>query len=289
MSQEQNNRLGILLMVSACFVFAIQDGISRHLAAEYNVFMVVMIRYWFFAAFVMTVTARQEGSLRASARTAQPLLQVTRGLLLTAEILIMITAYVHLGLVESLAIFAGYPLIVAALSGPVLGEKVGWPRWAAIGIGFVGILVILKPGFGVFSPAAILALISTALFAIYSVLTRLAARKDKALTSFFWTGTVGAVVMTAIGVFHWEPMIAPDWGWMAALCVTGALGHYLLIRCYEVAEASAVQPFTYLHLAFGATLGVVVFGEALRNNVLVGTLIVVSAGIFTLLRERRKR
>ncbi|NDR55600.1 DMT family transporter [Aliiruegeria sabulilitoris] len=289
MSQEQNNRLGILLMVCTCFVFAIQDGISRHLAAEYNVLMVVMIRYWFFAAFVMTVTARREGSLRAAARTVQPVLQITRGVLLAAEVCVMVTAFVLLGLVESLAIFAGYPLIVAALSGPVLGEQVGWRRWTAIGIGFVGILVILKPGHGVFSPYALVALCSATLFAIYSLLTRLAARKDKSSTSFFWTGTVGAVVMTAIGIFHWEPMATSNWGWMAALCVTGAFGHYLLIRCYEVAEASAVQPFTYLHLAFGATFGVVIFGEALRSNVLAGTLIVVSAGIFTLLRERGQR
>lgn len=289
MSEQQNTRLGILLMMCTCFVFAVQDGISRHLAGEYNVFMVVMIRYWFFAAFVMTVTARQAGSLRAAAATTQPVLQITRGALLALEICVMVTAFVLLGLVESLAIFAGYPLIVAALSGPILGETVGWRRWVAIGIGFVGILVILKPGFGVFSPYALVALASTTLFALYSLLTRYAARKDSAATSFFWTGTVGAVVMTSVGMFHWEPMIPADWGWMAALCVTGALGHYMLIRCYEVAEASAVQPFTYLHLVFGAMFGVLVFGETLRANVLAGTFIVVGAGIFTLLREQRSK
>ena len=288
MSTQDNTRLGILLMIGTCLVFALQDGISRHLAAEYNVFMVVMIRYWFFAAFVMTVASRREGSLRRAAATEQPVLQITRGLLLAVEICVMVTAFVLLGLVESLAIFAGYPLIVAALSGPVLGEKVGWRRWVAIGIGFVGILVILKPGFGVFSPYALVALTSTTLFALYSLLTRLAARRDTASTSFFWTGTVGAVVMTGVGLFHWQPMGSADWGWMALLCVFGALGHYMLIRCYEVAEASAVQPFTYLHLVFGAILGVTLFDEVLRANVMAGTLIVMAAGIFTLLREARR-
>ncbi len=288
MSARQDTRLGILLMIGTCVLFSLQDGISRHLAAEYNVFMVVMIRYWFFAAFVMTVTARQAGSLRAAAATAQPVLQITRGVLLALEICVMVTAFVLLGLVESLAIFAGYPLIVAALSGPLLGERVGWQRWVAIGIGFVGILVILKPGVGVFSPYVLIALTAATLFAVYSLLTRRAARKDASATSFFWTGTVGAVVMTCIGLFHWEPMVPADWGWMALLCVTGASGHYLLIRCYEVAEASAVQPFTYLQLVFGSMIGVLVYGEVLRANVLAGTLIVVSAGIFTLLREARK-
>ncbi|RYH09917.1 DMT family transporter [Tropicimonas sp. IMCC6043] len=288
MSTEQNTRLGIALMVATCLVFAVQDGLSRHLAAEYNVFMVVMIRYWFFAAFVTTVAARRAGSLRAAAATAQPLLQITRGLLLAAEICVMVTSFVLLGLVESLAVFGGYPLLVAALSGPVLGEKVGPRRWTAIGIGFFGLLVILKPGFGVFSPYALIALTATFMFALYSLLTRKAARRDKASTSFFWTGTTGAVLMTAVGAFYWQPMLPADWGWMAALCVTGALGHYMLIRCYEVAEASAVQPFSYLHLAFGSMLGVLVFGEALRANVVIGMAIVVSAGIFTLLREARQ-
>ncbi|MDV7144877.1 DMT family transporter [Tropicimonas sp. TH_r6] len=289
MSAGQDTRLGILLMIGTCVLFSLQDGISRHLAGEYNVFMVVMIRYWFFAAFVMTVTVRQAGSLRAAAATAQPHLQITRGVLLALEICVMVTAFVLLGLVESLAIFASYPLIVAALSGPILGERVGWQRWGAIGIGFVGILVILKPGVGVFSPYVLIALTAATLFAIYSLLTRRAARKDASATSFFWTGTVGAVVMTCIGLFHWQPMIPADWGWMALLCVTGASGHYLLIRCYEVAEASAVQPFTYLQLVFGAMIGVLIYGEVLQPNVLAGTAIVVSAGIFTLLRERRVR
>ena len=103
MSEQNNTRLGILLMIGTCLVFALQDGISRHLAAEYNVFMVVMIRYWFFAAFVMAVAARREGSLRKAAATEQPGLQLFRGALLAAEICVMVTAFVLLGLVESLA------------------------------------------------------------------------------------------------------------------------------------------------------------------------------------------
>ncbi|MEM1236168.1 MAG: DMT family transporter [Pseudomonadota bacterium] len=282
-----NNRLGILLMIATTFVFAMQDGISRHLASEYNVFMVVMIRYWFFAAFVIAVAGRRAGGIRAAARTEQPVLQIGRGLLLAAEICVMVAAFTLLGLVNSLAIFTCYPLIVAALSGPILGEKVGPFRWAAIGIGFVGVLIILKPGFGVFSPYALVAVFSSIMFALYGLLTRYAARKDSAETSFFWTGTAGAVAMTLVGIWFWEQMIPRDWAWMALLCVTGAFGHYLLIWCYEVAEASAVQPFAYLQLVFGAALGVAVFSEVIEWNVALGALIVVGAGLFTLWRERR--
>lgn len=283
---EQNNRLGAWLMIATSFVFAMQDGISRHLADTYNVYMVVMIRFWFFAAFVMIVAARRPGGIRAAVRTHFPVLQTLRGLILTVEICVMVTAFTILGLVESHAVFTCYPLLVAALSGPVLGEKVGWRRWAAIGVGFLGVLVILQPGVQVFAPAALIPLAAALMFALYGLLTRYVARADGAAVSFFWTGVTGAVFMTLVGAFHWQPMSAPDWGWMAVLCCTAAIGHWLMIRALEVAEASAVQPFAYFQLVFAALLGMTVFGEVLKPNVALGAAIVVSAGLFTLWRQR---
>ena len=285
---EQNTRTGILLMVITTFIFAVQDAISRHLAAEYNTVMVITIRYWFFAAFVIAVAARNAGGVRAAAQTDQPAVQIFRGVLLATEVCIMVVAFVLLGLVHAHAVFACYPLLIAALSGPVLGERVGWRRWAAIGIGFLGILVILRPGFGMFSPDALVALAAALCFALYGLLTRYVARRDSAATSFFWTGVAGAAVLTPPGLWLWEPMAGPDWAWMATLCITAAVGHFCLIKAYEVAEASAVQPFAYLQLVFASFIGVYILGESLEPNVAVGTAIVVSAGIFTLLRARRR-
>ena len=119
----QDNRLGIVMMVVTSIIFAVQDGISRHLASEYNVYMVVMIRYWFFAIFVIVMAARTQGGLHNAASTRQPILQFFRGFLLAVEICVMVYAFTILGLVESHAVFACYPLLVAALSGPVLGGK----------------------------------------------------------------------------------------------------------------------------------------------------------------------
>ena len=283
---QNNPRLGMILMSLTAFIFAVQDGFSRHLAGEYNVMMIVMIRYWFFAAFVITVATRKEGSLKAAAATAQPALQILRGLLLAGEICVMVAGFVLLGLVESHAIFACYPLLVAAFSGPILGERVGWRRWVAIAVGFIGVLVILRPGFAVFSPYAVVPLASAVMFAIYSLLTRFAARRDSAATSFFWTGVTGAIAMTAVGLWYWEPMSGPDWIMMGALCITGATGHFLLIKTYEVAEASSVQPFAYFQLLFGVLIGITMFGEVLTTNVAIGAAIVVAAGLFTLLRAR---
>lgn len=289
MSTQQNQRLGMWLMVATTIVFALQDGISRHLVAHNNVFMVVMIRFWFFALFVMALAARSDGGLRAAVHTKRPLMQIFRGVLLMAEVCVMVVGFVKLGLIESHAVFIAYPLIIAALSGPVLGETVGWRRWAAIGVGFVGVLIILRPGFTVFSPWALLPLISAFMFALYGLLTRYVARDDAASVSFFWTGIAGAVAITPLGLWHWQDMSAPNWGWMATLCCTAALGHWLLIRAYAVAEASAIQPFAYLQLIWASALGMVLFGESLRINVALGASLVVAAGLFTLWRERLRQ
>ncbi len=171
-------------MVSATIVFALQDGISRHLAGTYNTWMVVMIRYWFFSAFVIALAARAPGGLQRAARTRQPLLQIFRGLLLAGEVCVAIYGFTLLGLIESQAVFICYPLLVAALSGPVLGESVGWRRWAAIGVGLIGVLIILQPGMGVFDPVAVIPLISALMFALYGLLTRYVARQDRTETSF---------------------------------------------------------------------------------------------------------
>jgi drug/metabolite transporter (DMT)-like permease len=282
----QNTRKGVLMMVGAMLIFALQDGISRHLAGAYNVYMVVMIRYWFFAAFVVALAMRQPGGLRAAAISRQPLVQGFRAVLLIAEVIVTVQAFTILGLVETHAVFVCYPLLVAALSGPVLGEHVGWRRWTAIGVGFAGVLIILQPGVRAVSPAALIPLLAAFMFALYSLLTRYVARKDSAAVSFFWTGTVGALGATAVGIWFWQPMTAPDWGWMGLLCVTAATAHWLLIKAYEAAEASAIQPFAYLQLAFIAVLGITIFGETLRPEVVLGAAVVVAAGLFTLWRAR---
>ena len=284
---KQNERLGIFLMVITTIVFASQDGLSKYLATEYNVYMVVMIRYWFFAAFIMTISSRKPGGVKQVAKTKTPLLQIFRSLVLVAEMCVTVLAFTLLGLAETHAIFASYPLIIAMLSGPILGEHVGWRRWLAICVGFFGILIILNPGNGIFSPYALVPLAGAILFALYGLLTRYAGQYDNSSTSFFWTGIVGCIAVTAIGLNFWDPVSQGDWSIMLILSASGMLGHFLLIKCYEVAEASAVQPFAYLQLIWASLIGIIIFGEQITTNVLIGACIIVGAGLFTLWRERK--
>lgn len=283
--RQHDTRLGIILMSATALVFSLQDVLSRHLAETYNVYMVVMLRFWLFAVFVTVLAARRPAGLRAAARTRQPLLQLLRGLLLPAEICVMVFSFVFVGLIASHAMFASYPLIVAALSGPVLGERVGWRRWTAIGIGFVGILIVLQPGIAVFSPLSLIGLLASVMFALYGLLTRFAARRDSAAVSFLWTGIVGAVAMTPVGLWYWQAMTPADWGLMVLLGCLASLSHFLMIKALEVAEASAIQPFAYLQLVFVTFLGVQIYGETLRPSLIIGAAVVVSAGLFTLWRS----
>jgi drug/metabolite transporter (DMT)-like permease len=208
---------------------------------------------------------------------------------LVIEIAIMIWAYTIIGLIETHAVFAFCPLMVVALSGPLLGEKLNPQRLIALLVGMLGVLVILRPGTGVFSWAAVLPLVSAFFFALYSVLTRLTARAEPSFPSFFWPAVIGAVVMTFIGVPKWQEVAAHDWPWMFAYAAVSVLSNWLLLKTYELAEASAVQPFAYMQFVFITLIGLFVFGESLSVVVVLGVALVIAAGIYALWSERTAR
>ena len=277
---------GVVFALIAVIIFAAQDGISKHLASEYPPFWVVTLRYWAFALFVLALSARRPGGIRATARTEVPWLQIARGALLAFQVVLAITAFARVGLGHTHSIMAAAPLLVAALSVPLLGEPVGWRRWTAIGAGFAGILVILRPGLVEWDLDLFWAIGGGVGIAVYGVLTRMAGRHDGADTSFFYTGVAGAVAITFVGVWHAENLSATDWLWMGLLCVTGMSGHYFMIRAFELAEAVVVQPITYLQLVLTTFIGILLFGEAVDMWVILGAAIVVAAGLFNAWRER---
>ena len=280
--------LGIILMVLTTMVFAVQDGISRYLAENYNVLTIVMIRYWFFALFVVALS-HYRGGVSAIAKTSQPVLQMGRGVLLVVQICVAVWAFTLVGLVEFQAVFASYPLTITALSALLLGERVRWRRWAAVVAGLCGVIIAIRPGMDFFDLHTILPVISALCFAAYGVLTRYAARRDSAETSFFWTGVGGAIGVSLIGPFFWLPPAGLDWLWMAALCLTGIGGHFLLIKAYDVTEASTVQPFAYFQLVFASAVGMWAFGDVIDRYIVLGASIIVGAGLFTFWRERQLR
>ncbi|KIQ00875.1 membrane protein [Agrobacterium tumefaciens] len=277
---------GYLYALAAFTIFAAQDGISKHLGSAYPPVLVAMLRYWAFAIFVIILALRSQAGLRRTATTQRFWLQSSRGVLLAVQIVLAIFSFSIVGLAHTHSIFAAAPLFVAALSVPILGEQVGWRRWSAILVGFLGVLIILKPDESGFDPALLITFAAALLSALYSVLTRLASRTDTAMTSFFYTGVPGALALTLIGPFYWVTMAPADWVWMLALCITGMSGHYLLIKAFELADAATVQPFSYYQLVLVSIMGVSLYGEVLNAHMIVGAIIVIAAGLFTIWREQ---
>lgn len=284
----QDARKGLLFAFVGISIFAAQDGISKHLAQEYPPVFIVLIRYWAFAAFVLVWAARGPGGLMAAARSHNLPLQLFRGALLAVQIVVAITAFAQVGLVPTLSLFAAAPLVVAALSVPVLGEAVGWRRWAAIAVGFVGVMIIIRPGPGLLQSDIWISLVAMLGIATYGVLTRLVSRHDSSATSFFYTAIGGVLVISLIGPFYWTWLAPFDWVWMAILCVTGAAGHYFLIRALEITDAVVIQPVQYWQTVLGAFTGVFIFGEILEWEVVGGAALVIAAGLFAAWREAQR-
>ena len=282
----QNNVLfGITLMVITTFMFSSMDGVSRYLAENNNVFTLVTMRYWFIA-FVMIVTCLFiKNHVSDILNTKQPYIQFSRGVILSLNNCLVVYTFTLLGLVETHAIIACYPLIVAGLSVPFLGERFGWRRWMAIFTGFIGIIIILRPNTNVISEGSIFAIIGAIMFAVYLILTRYVSRSDTAITSFFWTGIGGTVTMSLISLFIWDNILKEDYLWLLLMCVLSAGSHFMMVKTLQVAEASVVQPFSYLQLVFGSIIGVTIFSESIDLMIIVGALVVIGSGLFTTWRE----
>ncbi|MCI4665885.1 MAG: DMT family transporter [Neomegalonema sp.] len=279
-------RKGLLFFLATMVVFALQDGVSKILAQQHSPIMIVMIRYWAFAAFVVAVSASRPGGLVAAVRTKRPFVQAARGLLLAFQIMLMTYSFAVLGLAVSHSVLAVYPLLIAAFGAFLLGERVSLAQWLAVAVGFVGVLILVDPSAAEFDPRAAIPLVGALMFATYSVLTRWVGSADAPSVSFFYTGVFGALGSSLLGPFFWSEMTGAEWGWMALLCVLGASGHYLLIRAYENSEAGALQPFAYLQLVIASFLGVGFLGEQFEARLLLGASIVVAAGLFALLWGR---
>ncbi len=282
----QNNVLyGISLMVITTFMFSSMDGFSRYLAENNNVFTLVTMRYWFIALVILISCLFIKNPISEILKTNRPYIQFSRGVILSLNNCLVVYTFTLLGLVETHAIIACYPLIVAGLSVPFLGEKFGWRRWLAIFTGFIGVIVILRPTTNVISEGSVFAIIGAIMFAVYLILTRYVSKSDTAVTSFFWTGIGGAVTMSIISLFIWDNIIREDYLWLFIMCLLSATSHFMMVKTLQVVEASVVQPFSYLQLVFGSIIGVTIFSESIDLMIILGSLIVIGSGLFTTWRE----
>jgi drug/metabolite transporter (DMT)-like permease len=282
--QRRQRLTGIALMCCAVASFSCLDATGKYLNHHMATTQVVWARYFFasFLTFLFSNPIKHRGLMR----TSRPFMQTGRSALLLLSTALNLFALRWLQLDEALSIIFATPFLVAVLCVPLLGEHVGWRRWTAIIVGFCGVLVVARPGFGGLHPAALLSLGGTVCYAFYVISTRVLSRTDSNETTQFYTNLVGAVGMTLIVPFVWAP---PDSILVAGLMVLigglGGGGHYLLIRAHRLAPASTLAPFIYTQMVWTTTLGFVVFGDVPHRWTVVGGLIVISSGLYLLHRE----
>ncbi|MEO1018697.1 MAG: DMT family transporter, partial [Pseudomonadota bacterium] len=247
----------------------------------------IMVRFVAFAIFAAVFVAVRSDLLQA-ARASRPGLQILRSLLLVSEILIFAAALRSLSLPLTHALFLTFPLMITALSVPVLGEPVGWRRWLAVVVGFIGMLVILRPGIGEFEPASLLILGCALIFALYNLLTRMASRHDSFETSILYVALIGAIVASLAGLASWKAPTSHQWMLLTMLSIAGISGHMLLIKALEWAPAATLQPLNYSMIVWGTLLSIIFFKTWPDGPTIIGAMIVIGSGLFITWREQRR-
>lgn len=282
-----NVRLGITLVLISVVVFGIQDAVSKLLVQDHSPYQLAMMRYWGFAGFSLFLVARQ-GPLRQAFASKAPRTQILRGVLLVADIWLFAMALKSVPLAELQSISLVYPLLVTLIAIPVLGEKVGIFRISAVVVGFLGAMIIVRPGGLPLDAGVGYGIASCAIYALYLVLTRKVGKLDSTATSMAYTGVIGLVMTTAVGVFHWTPVGWPEVLLVLVVMVTTCLGHGLMIKALSLAPASVLQPFNYFTLPWAIVLSYVIFNHLIDPVSLIGAAIIVGAGLVVMARERLK-
>ncbi len=283
-NQTNPNAKGILWQIIGMLFFGSMDAVSKHLTSSLPVIEILWVRYLFFALFGFLLAVHYSG-LRGL-RTSIPFLQIARGLALVFEIVLFTYAFRYLPLADAHVMAASVPLIVLALAVPILKERVGHRRWFAVVLGFLGVLIILRPGFGNWQPILFLPLLGAFGFAVYLVLTRMAAKFDTIGTSAFYTGLVGLSVLTIFLPLEWKTPTIEEWGWLLLASVLGLCGHISVIKALSMAEASVLQPFFYVVLVWATFLGFIIFDDIPDFITIIGACIIVGSGLYAWYRER---
>lgn len=276
---------GIALVLVTMVMFAAYDAISKYLARGYPIPELLWIRYVTHVTLLVALFGRRMGW--DIVRTARPVLQLLRASMLVAVSFLVMQGLRHIPLAETTAIIFLTPLLVTALSAPLLKERVDARQWGAVLAGFIGVLVIVRPAGSSLNLAIIFPLASAVCYSLYQVLTRKFKGSEHPVTTHFYTGLVGFVVCS----FAWQPgWVIPAWGpgcLMVSLGLLAGIGHYMLIQVFERMGPAIAAPFTYTQLAWAALFGLVFFGEVPDVWSLLGIAIITASGLYVALSPGR--
>lgn len=274
---------GILWMLFAVLLFVTMDTIAKHLVRSYPIAQVVWGRYIFHVLLLVLLLGRRLPQIAATQRLG---VQLLRSMLVLGTTVLFFFGLRFVPLAEASAIMLVSPLIVTALSLPLLGEHVGAQRWVGVLVGFAGALVIVNPGAALFDAPALLPLGAAAIYALYQITTRMLSRTDAPLTTLVYTSVVGTVATSVAAPFVWRAPDAAGWALMALLGCLGGISHFALIKAFQSSRAATITPFGYTNLVWATLFGIIFFGEYPNTRTLVGAGIIVGSGLYIFHRER---
>jgi len=278
--------LGIALMLAGIAGFSIMDAIVKWLTADYSVAQVVALRSWF-GLPLLCLFALYQGGLK-TLRTRRPLVHVGRYLLVLALSFSFFWALSQMKLVDAIAITFAAPIFITALSVPLLKEPVGLHRWFAIGIGFCGVLIMLRPGMGVFQWAALVVLGSAVVYALLMITTRAFKSTESTAALMLYPQLGMSLTGIAFAPYFWVTPSLGDFGLFALAGLFGSVGVMCLTHAFRLGPAAVISPFEYSALIWATLLGFLLWGELPDKYTLVGAGVVISSGLYIIYRETVK-
>jgi drug/metabolite transporter (DMT)-like permease len=287
-AQHQRRTLrGIALIMAAVFMFSAMDTLAKHMLKSYPMSALMWARYMVHIVVMAVLLGPRMGTKLL--RTSHFWLQMLRGVLLLASSIFFYFALRYLPLAEAAAISFVGPALTALLSGPMLGDKVSQRQWFAVLLGFTGVLIIMRPGGGVVSLAAVFPLATAVLFSVYQIVTRKLSGREHPYTTLFYTAVVGAAITSIAVPFHWVTPTLVQAGFVVCIGLLGGLGHLLLIRAMEHASPSTLAPFVYSQLIWSTALAYLAFGDFPEPMTLFGMVVVVAAGLLAVNWKHMRR
>jgi len=278
--------IGIAWMLVTMFWFVSLDSMAKYLMQSYPVAQVVWARFFFHVVFVMIAMGF---SVRQQIKTQSIILQCARSFFMLTTTVLFFVGLHFLPLATASTIMFVSPIFVTILSVFLLGEKVGVRRWAGVIAGFTGAIVVVRPGFQGFDWSALFVLAAAFTHAFYQIFTRKARLYDSPITSLFYTGLVGAVLMTGVVPFYWQAVAVSDYLLLVSLGLAGGVGHLCLIRAFQSAPASVVAPFSYSSLIWATLYGYILFSDLPDQWTLIGASLIIGSGLYIFHRERVTR
>jgi len=271
-------------MLGAAVLFSIMNALVKLLSDDFSTPQIIWARNIGHLLFIAALFTPRLG-LRLYV-SGQPKVQIFRSLCQLCSTSCYFTALAYIPLTEAASISFTAPLIVTALSVPLLGEAVGWRRWAAVAVGFAGVLIVIRPGASLVHWAALLCLVSAFCYALYQILTRRAASFDRPETTVLYSAIVGTCVLSAIAPFDWSwPADPTSAAMLASLGVLGGLGHYYVAKAFRFGPAALISPFNYAQLLGAAGLGYLVFDHLPDAWTWLGAAVIVASGVYIAWRE----